>query len=220
MSKNLIIIGGEGNGGVIAACIEDNKKQFNDFEWQVAGFINDYEDEVNGYPVIGGLNEIPELLNNLDYFFIWAIHLIGRNVFTEKLFKEAKIPMERMATVIHRSAFIANNAKIEPGSFIMSNCYIGPGAEIGYGTLIMSNCMIGHNTKIGPLCHCSVGAIMVGYSELGLCSDLGVGSTILAYKKIGKFGMAGANSLITRDVPDYEIHVGSPAKFLKRVRED
>lgn len=49
MNKKVIIIGGEGNGGVIAACIEDNRKRFGDLEWEVAGFVNDYETQVCGY---------------------------------------------------------------------------------------------------------------------------------------------------------------------------
>lgn len=220
MNKKVIIIGGEGNGGVIAACIEDNRKRFNDLEWDVFGFVNDYEKVINGYPVIGGLDSVPELLKNKDYYFMWAIHLIGRNVATEKLFKETNIPQERFATIIHKSAFVAQNAILEPGAFVMSNSYIGPMAEIGLCSLIMANCMIGHNIKMGSLCHCSVGSIMVGYSQLGICSDLAVGSTLLAYKKIGNFAMAGANSLITKDIPDYEIHVGSPAIFLKQIRKD
>ena len=52
---------------------------------------------------------------------------------------------------------------------------------------------------------------------MGLCSDLAVGSTLLAYKKVGDFAMLGANSLAVHDIPDYEIHVGSPAKFLKKM---
>ena len=52
MNKKVIIIGGEGNGGVIASCIEDNRNRYNDLEWEVAGFINDFETEVDGFPVI------------------------------------------------------------------------------------------------------------------------------------------------------------------------
>ena len=33
-------------------------------------------------------------------------------------------------------------------------------------------------------------------------------------------GVAGANALVTKDIPDYEIHIGSPAKFMKKVRMD
>ena len=220
MSKKIVIIGGEGNGGVIASCIEDNRNRFNDFEWEIVGFINDFESEVSGYPVIGKLDSIQNFIETTDYYFSWGIHLVGRNVLTEKLFREANIPTERLGTVVHKSAFVAKNAILEPGAFIMSNSYIGPGAHIGIASLVMANCSIGHNIKMGALCHCSVGSIMTGYSKLGLCSDLAVGSTILASKTIGDFAMLGAGSLATKDIPDYEIHVGTPAKFLKRMRED
>lgn len=219
-NKKLIIIGGEGNGGVIASCIEDNRDRFNDEEWVVHGFINDFVKEVSGYPVVGGLKDIPQLIKETDFYFIWAIHLIGRNVLTEKLHRDANIPKARLATIKHKSAFISRSANLEPGVFIMANSYIGPMSKIGQCTLIMANSMIGHNTSIGPLCHCSVGSIMTGYSQLGICSDLAVGSTLLANVKIGNYAMAGAGSLITKDIPDYEIHVGSPAKFLKKIRMD
>lgn len=219
INKKLVIIGGEGNGGVIAACVEDNRQKYQDLEWEIYGFVNDYESKVLGYPVIGKLTDLPNLLQNSDLYFIWAIHLVGRNPLTSELFKEANIPSERLATIVHKSAFIGKGVVLEPGTFVMYNSYIGPGAHIGKCSLIMANCSIGHNTIIGDLCHCSVGAIMTGYSEMDFCSDLAVGATILAYKRIGKFAMLGANSLATNDIPDYEIHVGSPAKYLKNINK-
>lgn len=220
MSKKVVIVGGEGNGGVVAACIEDNQKRYNDFEWEIVGFINDFEEEVCGYPVVGKLADIPTFIAETDYYFSWGIHLVGRNVLTEKMFKEAGIPDERLATIVHKSAFVAQSAILEPGAFVMAGSYVGPGAHLGKCTLIMANCSIGHNIVTGPLCHCSVGAIMTGYSQLGLCADLAVGATLLAYKKVGDFAMLGAASLGTHDIPDYEIHVGTPAKFLKNISKD
>ena len=44
--------------------------------------------------------------------------------------------------------------------------------------------------------------------------------TVLEKRKIGNFAMAGARSLVTHDIPDSEIHVGLPAKFLRRIMED
>ncbi len=220
MSKKVIIVGGEGNGGVIAACIEDNRNRYGDLEWEVAGFVNDFDKEVCGYPVLGTTKDIPTLLENPDYYFMWGIHLVARNVLTEKMFREAAIPRERFATIIHKTAFIGQGAVIEPGVMVMSNCYVGPGAHIGLCSLIMANCSIGHNTVIDELCHCSVGAIMTGYSKLGLCSDLAVGAILLAYKEVGNYAMLGAGSLGTKDIPAKEIHVGTPAKYMKNIRED
>lgn len=220
MNKKVVIVGGEGNGGVIAACIEDNRIRFNDLEWEVAGFVNDYEKEVCGYPVLSGTDDIKMLLENPDYYFMWGIHMIGRNILTEKVFRKVDIPKERFATIIHKTAFISQSAVLDPGVFVMSNCYVGPQSHIGQCSLMMANSLVGHNTTVGPLCHFSVGSITSSYITIGKCSDVTLGAKIIEKRKIGDFAVAGAGSLVTHDIPDYEIHVGTPAKFLKRVRED
>ena len=220
MNKKVIIIGGEGNGGVIAACIEDNRKRFGDLEWEVAGFVNDYETQVCGYPVLGGTVDVQELLKNPDYHFMWGIHMIGRNILTEKTFRKVNIPRERFATIVHKTAFVADSAVLEPGVFVMSNCYVGAQARLGQCSLMMANSLVGHNTTVGPLCHFSVGSITSSYITIGLCSDVTLGAKVIEKVKIGDFAVAGAGSLVTHNIPDYEIHVGTPAKFMKRVRED
>ena len=220
MNKKVIIIGGEGNGGVIAACIEDNRRRFGDLEWEVAGFVNDYETQVCGYPVLGGTDDVQELLKNPDYHFMWGIHMIGRNILTEKTFRKVNIPRERFATIVHKTAFVADSAVLEPGVFVMSNCYVGAQARLGQCSLMMANSLVGHNTTVGPLCHFSVGSITSTYITIGLCSDVTLGAKVIEKVKIGDFAVAGAGSLVTHNIPDYEIHVGTPAKFMKRVRED
>lgn len=220
MNKKLVIIGGEGNGGVIAACVEDNRNRYNDYEWEISGFVNDYEDEVCGYPVLGKLSDIQKLLLNPEYYFIWAIHLVCRNYKTKELFSKANIPLERYATIIHKSAFVAPSAVLEPGVFVMSNCYIGANTRIGMCSLIMANCSIAHNVTMGALCHCSIGSIMTGYSSLGFCADMAIGASCLAHIHVGDYAMVGASSLATHDIPDSEIHVGSPARFLKKMPID
>ncbi|MFO7862723.1 MAG: hypothetical protein R6U85_01865 [Salinivirgaceae bacterium] len=103
-NKRVIIIGGEGNGGVVASCIEDNRTRFNDLEWEVAGFLNDYEKgkKINGYPVLGGTDEIENFLKE-DYYFVFAIHMIGRNVKSEEVYESMKIPDNKLATIVHKN---------------------------------------------------------------------------------------------------------------------
>ena len=220
MSKKVVIIGGEGNGGVIASAIEDNRNRFGDLEWEVAGFLNDFEKEVDGFPVIGNLEDLPRLLETTDYYFSWAIHLVGRNYKTAEMFEKANIPEDRLATIVHKSAFIGKGATLCPGAFIMYNAYIGPNAHIGKCSLVMANCCIGHDTYIDDICHCSVGAIMTGYSKLEYCSDLAVGSTLIAYKVVSRYSMVAANDVATKDVPEGEIWAGTPAKLLKPMSKE
>ena len=129
-NKPVIIIGGSGHGCVIEACINDNRSRFNDFEWEVKGYCNDYETEVDDYPVLGRLCDIPRLIQE-GFYFAWGIHLIGKNHLTAKLFEGIDIPDNRWATIIHKSAFIDTSVVLEPGVFVMYNAYIAPRTHIG-----------------------------------------------------------------------------------------
>ncbi|HNZ81608.1 MAG TPA: sugar O-acyltransferase [Bacteroidales bacterium] len=220
MSKKILIIGGEGNGGVVAACIEDMRLRHRILEWEVAGFINDYEQSVSGYPVLGGTGDLQDILRrHPDYYLMWAIHTIGRNYLIEKVFNKANIPAERLATIVHPSAFVAPTAHLEPGVFVMSNCYVGPSAHIGLCCMLMANSLVAHDTRVGPLCHFSAGSITGSYNTIGKCSSIAYGTVVLEKKNIGNFAVAGASSLVTKDIPDGEIHIGIPARFMKKVME-
>jgi acetyltransferase EpsM len=220
-SKKVIIIGGEGNGGVVASCIEDNRNRFKDYEWEVAGFLNDFErgKKINGYPVLGGTDDIEKFLQE-DYYFSFAIHMIGRNVKSEEVYESMNIPEDRLATIVHKTAFIADNATLEPGVFVMSNSYIGPAAHIGKCCLIMANALIGHNTTVGHCCHFSAGSITSSYVKIGKFSDVTLGARVIEKVTMGDYAVAGASALVTKDISDFEIHVGTPAKFMKKVRMD
>lgn len=51
---------------------------------------------------------------------------------------------------------------------------------------------------------------------IGEGSYIGINAVIVGNIKIGKHCVIGANSVVTKDVPDYCVAVGSPAKILKR----
>ena len=44
---------------------------------------------------------------------------------------------------------------------------------------------------------------------------VGAGATILPGVTIGKYAIVGANSVVNKDIPDYAVAVGSPAKVIK-----
>jgi len=215
-NKKLIIIGGEGNGGVIASCIDDHRKKYNDFEWEVAGFLEDSGkfENIFGLPILGKTNDIKYFLEQ-DVYFMFAIHMVGKNKLNEKIYFKLNIPLDRFATIVHKTAFVATNVVLEPGVFVMSNAYIGHSSHVGYCSLVMANAVIGHNVIVGPLCHFTAGSMTSGYLSIGRVSSVAAGATILGGRNIGNYSVAGAHSLITKDIPDGEIHVGSPARFLR-----
>ena len=67
----------------------------------------------------------------------------------------------------------------------------------------------------------SRGALCKGIWDIitafGNISDIGAGATILPGVSVGKYAIVGAGSVVTKDVPDYTVVVGNPAKTVKKL---
>lgn len=222
MSRKVIIIGGDGNGGIAAACISDMRDNYSIWEYEVHGFLNDFiakGETINGYPVLGGLQDVNKFLDQ-GYYFIYAIHSISHAPLRIKIFEALNIPDERLVTLIHPLTFIGEGTEIEPGCMIMANSYIGPKSKIGKCTFIMANCAIGHNNKIGGFCHFSLGAVCGSVLNIGDGCDVALNATVMEKLTLGNFSVVGAGALCLKDVEPYQVVVGSPAKHLKYVKSD
>lgn len=53
--------------------------------------------------------------------------------------------------------------------------------------------------------------------SIGDGSYIGINSVIVGNVKIGKHCVIGANSVVTKDVPDYCVAVGCPARVIKEL---
>ena len=49
---------------------------------------------------------------------------------------------------------------------------------------------------------------------------IGAGASILAGVTVGEYAIVGAGAIVTKDVPDYAVVVGSPARVVKTLDED
>jgi acetyltransferase-like isoleucine patch superfamily enzyme len=57
------------------------------------------------------------------------------------------------------------------------------------------------------------------FVEIGDRSFLGFNAIILPNVRIGRFCVVGAHSLVSRDIPDYSVVAGNPARILRRYDE-
>lgn len=106
------------------------------------------------------------------------------------------------------------------------NVYIGYNTYIGGGEVFLDDEVI-----IGPFCcivagnHTSkdesyrFGPYQSGRIEIGKGTWLGAHATITANVKIGRGCVIAANAVVTKDVPDYTMVGGVPAKFIKSTKE-
>lgn len=221
-NTNIIILGGEGNGGIAAACVEDMRDNYGITNIKVIGFLNDMIEkgqEIGGFPVLGKTGEWKQFSKDKSVKFIFAIHPVGHGSLRVRLFESLGIPDELLYTLVHPSAFVAYNAKLAPGVMVMSSSYIGPATVLSRCVFCMANTMIGHHTMVGPYCHISIGAIIGSYVKIGTASDVALNTTIMEKVNIGKYAVAGAAAMITKDINDNEVVIGNPQRVL-RMAED
>ena len=68
---------------------------------------------------------------------------------------------------------------------------------------------------IHDFCHIAINAALAGGVVVGEGSLIGAGSIILPEVSIGKWAIIGAGAVVTKDVPDYAVVYGNPAKIIR-----
>ena len=86
---------------------------------------------------------------------------------------------------------------------------------IGNGTKIDNLVHIGHNAVIGEHCLIVAGTVIGGSVQVGSFTYIGMNVSVKDHVKIGIHCIIGAGSVVIKDVDDYSIIAGNPAKQIK-----
>lgn len=143
------------------------------------------------------------------------------------------------SAVIDEGCTIGEGTRIWHFSHIMPGCTIGPGCNIGQNVVISPDVVLGRNVKIqnnvsiytGVICEDDVflGPSMVFTNVINPRSavnrrgeylrtvvkqgaSIGANATIVCGHDIGRFAFIGAGAVVTKEVPDYALVVGNPAR--------
>lgn len=142
-------------------------------------------------------------------------------------------------TVIDEGCEIGSGTKIWHFSHIMPGCKIGKNCNIGQNVVISPEVVLGDNVKVqnnvsiysGVICEDDVflGPSMVFTNVINPRSavnrrgqysktlvkkgaSIGANATIVCGHNIGRFAFIGAGAVVTKEIPDYALVVGNPAK--------
>lgn len=144
--------------------------------------------------------------------------------------------------VIDNGAIVGNGSKIWHFSHISGSSVIGSRVNIGQNCFIAPNVIIGNNVKIQNNVSVYEGVILEDYVFLGPSmvftnvrtprseyprntsadykrtlvkrgASIGANATIISPVTIGRCAFVGAGATVTRDIPDFAIVYGNPAKI-------
>ncbi len=131
---------------------------------------------------------------------------------------------------------------VQSGAILGNNCVLGQNVNVGNNVIIGDFCKIQNNVSIyegvtlenyvfcgpsmvftnilDPKCkYPQVGAQYYVKTLVKEGASIGANATIVCGNTLGKHCMIGAGSVVTKDVPDYALMIGVPAKQIGWVSE-
>jgi UDP-2-acetamido-3-amino-2,3-dideoxy-glucuronate N-acetyltransferase len=141
--------------------------------------------------------------------------------------------------VIDDGCIIGEESKIWHFSHIMSGAVIGASCNIGQNVMVASGVVLGRNVKVqnnvsiytGVTCEddvflgpsCVFTNVINPRSAVnrknefvptfvGRGATIGANATVICGHRIGKFALVGAGAVVTKDVPDFALVMGNPAR--------
>jgi len=164
-----------------------------------------------GYPILGGL-ELVQKLSGPDVGFVNLItgSTIARYETSIKIVQLGG----QLVNFIHPSVDLTM-VKVGIGLYIQDGVIVQAGVSIGDNTSIHIGSLIGHETIIGNSVFIAHAVSVSGCCNIGDGTFIGTNSTILPRINIGRWVTIGAGAVVTKDVPDYAVVVGNPAKIIR-----
>jgi acetyltransferase EpsM len=187
--------------------------------YTVHGFLNDAiakGERIGAWPVLGRLEDWRALEG--DVVFCPAIQKVRDMPRRVQRIESLGIPSERWMTVRHPTTAVAAGASVGIGCFIASFVTMQPGTRLGDFASIRAGASIGHDAVIEEHAYVGSNATMCGRTRLMRGACLGPNAVILDEKSVGCFAVVGIGAAVTKDVRDFAVVMGNPARRVGFVR--
>jgi len=118
---------------------------------------------------------------------------------------------------IQKNAIVGARCKISSHTFICEGVVIDEGVFVGHGVMFTNDRYPRATTRAGGLQ--TEADWKVETTRVKRAASIGTNATIVSGVTVGEGALVGAGAVVTRDVPDYAIVAGVPARVIGDVRK-
>lgn len=147
-----------------------------------------------------------------------AVIAIGDNR-TRRTIAE-KFSYLRWISIVHPNAYVHSSVHLGGGTVVFAKAVIQPDSVLGEHCIVNTGATIDHDCRIGDYVHVAPGVNLAGEVTLGNGVFCGIGTKVIGGISIGDWTVAGAGSVVVRNLPEYSIAFGVPARVSRQIDRD
>jgi sugar O-acyltransferase (sialic acid O-acetyltransferase NeuD family) len=118
-------------------------------------------------------------------------------------------------TVVHRTAFVAADARLGAGCQVLAQAAVCVEAVLGESCIINTGASVDHECRLEAGVHVCPGARLAGCVRAGRYATIYTGAVVLPRVIIGEGAVVAAGAVVTEDVPPYSLVAGIPARRIR-----
>jgi carbonic anhydrase/acetyltransferase-like protein (isoleucine patch superfamily) len=152
-----------------------------------------------------------------DLLFLAPLHQAGRMQQNCARILSLGIPNGRWATLLDTQCQVAKNASIGKGSYALPYTSVATHSIVGAHCTLRFGTRVGNDVTVGDFVFLGMNSVLCSSCRIESGAHIAPGALVGNNVRVGRFAVVGLGAVVTKDVPDYAVVVGNPARLLRMI---
>jgi sugar O-acyltransferase (sialic acid O-acetyltransferase NeuD family) len=184
--------------------------------WDLRGYVDDAPETQGrsyvGVPVLGTSEALADMP---DAQLVVCPGTPERYGVKRRIVERLGLPPERYATLVHPGAIVPASCSLGVGTVLLAGVVCTVDVTIGDHVGVMPQSVFTHDDRLEDYVIVTAGVRLAGTVHVKEGAYLGSGAVVRENRTIGRGSQVGMGAVVLQDVPDGEVWVGNPARFLR-----